>query len=87
MHPRIYSALTCLFLHDPQNILHLLGNLVFLAAVGPLVESEVGPLRFVVVYVLAGLAGVAAHWSVAASSGVGTPLIGASSAIAGCVGS
>ncbi len=86
MHPRLYSALTCLFLHDPQNILHLLGNLVFLAAVGPLVESEVGPLKFAVVYVLAGLAGVAAHWAVAAYTGVGTPLIGASSAIAGCVG-
>ncbi len=86
LHPRLYSSLTCLFLHDPQNILHLLGNLVFLAAVGPLVESEVGPLKFAFVYVLSGLAGVAAHWAVASTSGVGTPLIGASSAIAGCVG-
>ncbi len=64
----------------------MLGNLVFLAAVGPLVESEVGQLKFVFIYVLSGLAGVAAHWAVAVSSGVGTPLIGASSAIAGCVG-
>jgi membrane associated rhomboid family serine protease len=86
LHPRPLSSLTCLFLHDPANILHLLGNLVFLAAVGPLVESEVGPLKFSFIYVLSGLAGVAAHWAVAASSGVGTPLIGASSAIAGCVG-
>jgi hypothetical protein len=59
---------------------------VFLAAVGPLVESEVGPLKFVLVYLVSGLAGVATHWAIAAVSGVGTPLIGASSAIAGCVG-
>jgi hypothetical protein len=73
-------------LHDPENILHLLGNLVFLAAVGPLVESRVGALKFIVVYLLSGLVGVATYWAVAATSGVGAPLIGASSAIAGCVG-
>ena len=78
--------MACLFLHDPENILHLLGNLVFLAAVGPLVESEVGPTRFTVLYLASGLLGVASHWVVAVASGVGSPLIGASSAIAGCVG-
>ena len=86
LHPGVLSALTCLFLHDPDNVFHLLGNLVFLAAVGPLVETDLGPWRFLVVYFVSGLVGVLAHWAVAASSGVGAPLIGASSAIAGCVG-
>jgi membrane associated rhomboid family serine protease len=84
--PNVLSALTCLFLHDPENILHLLGNLVFLAAVGPLVEASLGQFRFMLVYLASGLAGVAAHWAVASLSGVSAPLIGASSAIAGCVG-
>ncbi len=84
--PNLLSALTCLFLHDPSNILHLLGNMVFLAAVGPLVESSLGPTKFLVVYLVGGLAGVAGHWIVAASTGVAVPLIGASSAIAACVG-
>jgi hypothetical protein len=66
--------------------LHLLGNLVFLAAVGPLVESSLGQFRFMLVYLASGLAGVFAHWAIAAASGVSAPLIGASSAIAGCVG-
>ena len=55
--PNLLSALTCLFLHDPSNILHLLGNMVFLAAVGPLVESSLGPTKFLVVYLVGGLAG------------------------------
>ncbi len=84
--PSFFNALACLFLHDPENILHLLGNLVFLAAVGPVVESGLGQPKFILVYFVSGLAGVAAHWAVSASSGVSTPLIGASSAIAGCVG-
>ena len=84
--PGLLSALTCLFLHDPSNILHLLGNMVFLAAVGPLVESSVGPTRFAVVYLVGGLAGVAGHWAVTAATGVDVELIGASSAIAACVG-
>lgn len=86
MRPIALSAVTCLFLHDPSNIFHLLGNLVFLAAVGPLVESEAGPFKFAVVYLVSGLAGVATHWAIVAASGVGTPLIGASASIAGCVG-
>ena len=84
--PNLPSALASLFLHDPGNILHLLGNMVFLAAVGPLVESSVGPTRFAVVYLVGGLAGVSGHWAVTVVTGVSEPLIGASSAIAACVG-
>ena len=42
------SAVTSLFVH--ANILHLLGNMVFLAAVGATVEQLSGTVRFIVVY-------------------------------------
>src|SRR5690242_7168131 len=58
-HPRLDSALMSMFLH--ANFVHLLGNLVFLAAVGPWVESFAGRGRLVVLYIAGGLAGEGAH--------------------------
>ncbi|MBL8068582.1 MAG: rhomboid family intramembrane serine protease [Armatimonadetes bacterium] len=78
------SALLCLFSH--QNLLHLLANMVFLAAVGPLVEFTRGGWRFAVIYVLGGLSGVAAHWFFARLAPPGSPLLGASGSVAACVG-
>jgi membrane associated rhomboid family serine protease len=78
--PQPLAALTSLFLH--VNLIHLLGNMVFLAAAGPPTEAAVGPLRFFGVYVSAGLLGVAAHWMLGSNPDV--PLIGASGAVAGC---
>lgn len=82
--PNALTALTSLFLH--LNLFHLLGNMVFLAAVGPLVEHAAGPARFLSVYLIGGLAGVAGHWGLMAASTNDKPLIGASAAIAACVG-
>ncbi len=84
--PTLVSALTSLFLHDPSHILHLLGNMVFLAGVGPLVESSVGAFKFLGTYLASGLVGVAVHFALSRMDGVSTPLIGASAAVAGCVG-
>lgn len=81
--PTALAAFTCLFLH--QNVLHLLGNMVFLAAVGPAVESAAGQLRFILVYFLGGLFGVAAFWFFARQTSDPAPLIGASGAIASCI--
>ncbi len=83
-HPSFRSAITSLFLH--QNLVHLLGNMVFLAAVGAAVELATGSLRFSIVYLASGLAGVAAHWAFAARIEDAPPLLGASGAIAGCAG-
>jgi membrane associated rhomboid family serine protease len=80
--PSFADALTSTLLH--ANTIHLLGNMVFLAAVGASVELATGSLRFALVYFLGGLAGVGAHWVM--SQGVSIPLIGASGAVAGCVG-
>lgn len=82
--PVWYTALTSLFLH--QNLMHLLGNLVFLAAVGPAVELAAGRPRFLIVYIFGGLGGVLAHWIFMRHLVLGAPLIGASGCIAACIG-
>jgi membrane associated rhomboid family serine protease len=83
-HPSAQTAFTSLFLH--QNVLHLLGNMVFLAAVGAAVEIATGAARFAIVYLVSGLAGVAVHVLLTANRADSAPLIGASGAVAGCVG-
>lgn len=82
--PSIVTAITCLFVH--ANTLHLLGNMFFLAAVGPAVESAAGSVRFSVVYFLGGLVGVAAHTLAHRDDSAPALLVGASGAIAACVG-
>lgn len=81
-HPTLSAAFSSLFLH--ANVLHLLGNMVFLAAVGAAMELATGTLRFSIVYFVAGLAGVAAHYAVTRRLPEPAPLIGASSCVAGC---
>lgn len=80
----VLSVITCLFAH--QNLLHLLANMVFLAAVGPLVEFTRGGWRFAMIYVVGGLFGVLAHFIFSRMAPPGSPLLGASGSIAACVG-
>ena len=81
--PHLTTALTSLFVH--ANLLHLLGNMVFLAAVGPAVEAAAGTLRFACVYLLGGLIGVLAHFGLSAKIGGAPPLVGASGCISACI--
>ncbi len=78
--PSLRTALTSLFLHE--NLVHLLGNMVFLACVGTAVESAAGSLRFAAVFFVSGLAGAAVF--LLFSEPGARPLIGASGAVAGC---
>lgn len=80
--PGFDTAVTSLFLHT--NVLHLLGNMLFLAAVGASVELATGSSRFLAVYFLSGLAGVAVHWWLAPRGDAPQPLVGASGSVAGC---
>ena len=82
--PSVQGAFTGLFLH--ANLFHLLGNMIFLAAVGAAVEIATGSLRFASVYFLSGLAGVLCHYVVFRHAQDPAPLIGASGCIAGCAG-
>lgn len=80
--PNVFTAFTSMFIHS--NIVHLLGNMLFLAAVGATVEQLSGSLRFLLVYFASGLGGVAAHWLFTSHSAEPVPLVGASGCIAGC---
>lgn len=73
------TLLTSAFLHGSLD--HLLGNMVFLFAFGYTVELALGKWRYLVAYLLCGLAGSAgyiiAHWGSSVSA------LGASGAISG----
>lgn len=71
-----------MFLHG--GILHLLGNMWFLYIFGDNVEDRLGPLRYLVFYLLCGLASGVSHVLLNLHSTV--PTIGASGAIAGVMG-
>ncbi len=78
----LVTVFTSLFLHG--NLMHLLGNLVFLLVFGGGVESAFGPLRFMLYYFFWGVVASAAHIYVDPNSIV--PVLGASGAIGGVLG-
>jgi membrane associated rhomboid family serine protease len=73
--------ISSLFLHDPGALTHIVGNMAFLAIFGTLVEGRLGHLRFLALYLAAGVFGGLAHVLVAPGST--DPLVGASGAIFG----
>lgn len=80
-HPSAQGAFLSLFLHDPGNLAHVGGNLLFLAVLGAIVEGSLGSLRFGALYAAAGLGGVALHWAV--DPAATTALVGCSGALFG----
>jgi membrane associated rhomboid family serine protease len=80
--PTWATVFTGMFTH--AGLLHLGGNMLFLWIFGNNVEDAMGPVRFVVFYLLAGLAALALQVVVGPNSVV--PTLGASGAIAGVLG-
>ncbi len=81
------TFVTSMFLHG--DILHLLGNMLFLWIAGDNVEDRLGHAPYLVFYFLAGIAGAAVHIVMALGpmpSMAGVPTIGASGAISGVIG-
>ena len=76
------NVLTSMFLHG--SWMHLLGNMWFLWLFGNNVEDAMSRPRFVVFYLLSGLA--AALLQVVAEPGSAIPMVGASGAISGVMG-
>ena len=73
---------TCMFLHG--GFLHIIGNMWFLWIFGANVEDRMGPLPYLIFYLICGIgSGVA---EVAFSWGSHVPSIGASGAISGVLG-
>jgi membrane associated rhomboid family serine protease len=76
------SLLTSMFLHG--GWMHLIGNMLFLWVFGRNIEDLIGGGRFLVFYLLCGLAAAVVHIVFNAYSRM--PTIGASGAIAGVMG-
>lgn len=77
--PPELTLVTSIFLHGGWG--HLLGNMIYLWVFGDDIEEALGPLRFLIFYLLCGI--IAALVFVAFNMHSTTPLIGASGAISG----
>jgi membrane associated rhomboid family serine protease len=82
------TVFTSMFMH--ADILHLGGNMLFLWIFGNNIEDALGHVRYLVFYVLAGLAATALQTavtlSIAGEAGAEIPNLGASGAISGVMG-
>lgn len=79
--PPSLTVVTYMFLHG--GWMHVLLNMLFLFVFGDNIEDALGRGRFLVFYLLCGVAGGAAHVWAAPQSNI--PLVGASGAIAGVI--
>jgi membrane associated rhomboid family serine protease len=80
--PALLTIFSSMFMHG--SILHLAGNMLFLWIFGNNVEDAVGHVRFVLFYLVGGVAAVALQVLVGPDAAV--PTIGASGAVAAVLG-
>jgi membrane associated rhomboid family serine protease len=80
--PPWQTVFTSMFMH--VSIVHIGGNMLFLAIFGPTIEDAMGRERFVAFYFIGGLVALAAQVAVDPSST--DPMLGASGAIAAVLG-
>lgn len=78
----LFTLFTNMFLH--ADMMHLVGNMLFLWIFGDNIEAVVGNLNFVLFYLLGGVIATMCH-ALSNFDSV-TPAIGASGAIAACLG-
>lgn len=78
----LITLLTAMFLH--ADLMHLIGNMWFLWLFGDNLEYNLGRLRFLIFYLLAGLVASLVH--IFTTSDIFLPVIGASGAISGILG-
>jgi membrane associated rhomboid family serine protease len=81
-YPYWTTLLTSMFLHGGWA--HLGGNMLFLWIFGDNIEHRLGHLRFLLFYLICGLAAGLAH--IVANAGSAVPTVGASGAISGVLG-
>ena len=80
----VETIFSSMFLHDPTNLMHIGGNMLYLWIFGDNVEEVLGHVRYLLVYLACGLAASVAHIALAPDSLI--PSLGASGAIAGVMG-
>ncbi|MCH7730400.1 rhomboid family intramembrane serine protease [Patescibacteria group bacterium] len=73
---------TSQFLH--AGFIHIISNMWFLKIFGNNVEEKFGSIKFLIIYLLAGLAGNLAQYLFSPTSNI--PILGASGAVAGVLG-
>jgi len=78
----LYAVFSSMFLHG--GFLHLLGNMLYLWIFGDNIEGLCGHGRFLIFYLICGIAAFASHFVLEPSSTI--PMIGASGAISGILG-
>ncbi len=76
------ALVTSIFMHGSWA--HLIGNMIFLWVFGNNIEDSMGHVRFVIFYLVCGVAASLAHIFVVPQSAV--PMVGASGAISGIMG-
>ena len=80
--PTVFTIFTSMFIHG--GFMHLAGNMMFLWVFGDNIEDRLGHVKYLVFYLLAGVAATLSQWAINTDSQV--PLIGASGAISGVLG-
>jgi membrane associated rhomboid family serine protease len=80
--PAYVTLITSMFMHG--GWMHLLGNMLYLWIFGNNVEDAMGHVRFVMFYLLCGIAAAMSHAIPNADSVI--PMVGASGAISGILG-
>lgn len=77
--PAEFSLISYMFLHGGWE--HIIGNMVYLWVFGDDIEDALGPFRFLLFYLLTGVAAALAF--ILVNTGSTTPLVGASGAVSG----
>ena len=80
--PAWATAISAMFLHG--GVMHFGGNMLYLWIFGDNVEDSMGPLKFLIFYMLCGMAAAGAQFAIDPASRI--PMIGASGGIAGILG-
>jgi membrane associated rhomboid family serine protease len=80
--PAELTLITSMFMHG--GWMHLIGNMLYLWILGDNVEDCMGHVRFLIFYLVCGVAAVFTHMMIDPASTV--PLVGASGAISGVMG-
>ncbi|MBU74817.1 MAG: rhomboid family intramembrane serine protease [Rhodospirillaceae bacterium] len=80
--PAWATAISSMFLHG--GLMHIGGNMLYLWIFGDNIEDSMGPLKFIIFYILCGMAAAAAQFAIDPASRI--PMVGASGGIAGILG-
>jgi membrane associated rhomboid family serine protease len=83
LHGQVWRLLTYAFLHDPNSLLHIVFNMLFLWWFGTELEDHYGPREFLGIYLISALTGGLAFFAAHFAEMEGLRCIGASGAVTG----